>query len=72
METKELKFVELNPPERSRTYVYGDGSEITINNVARICIRDSGSNRIETTDGQKWVILAGFKAVRIDMDSWTF
>lgn len=65
-------FTELNPPERKRTYVYRDGSELTIENITRICIRPSGSNRLETADGKKWVILAGFVAVRLEVDSWTF
>lgn len=68
----DLNFVDLTPPEKKRTYVYRDGSELTIENVARLCVRPSGSNRIETIDGQKWVILAGFIAVRIEVDSWTF
>ena len=72
MPKEELIFVDLDPPERSRTYVYPNGQEITVKNVSRICIRPSGSNRLETSDGQKWIILQWFVAVRLDVDSWTF
>lgn len=44
----ELQFVKLDPPERKRIY-YFPGRELVIENVSAVCVRPSGTHRIETT-----------------------
>lgn len=66
------EMVRLTPHELTRTYHYPDGSKFSIQGVAAICIRPSGSNRIETSDGKKFIVLPGFIAVEIDTAEWTF
>ncbi len=70
MEEK-LQFQECTPPEKFRTYIYPKG-EVTIPNVARVCVRPSGGHRLETTDGAKYIINSGWLAIRLDIDSWSF
>jgi hypothetical protein len=65
------EMVALDPPEAKRTYHYADGSKFTVKNVAAICIRPSGSNRLEA-DGKKYIILPGFIAVEFESSDWTF
>jgi hypothetical protein len=67
----ENDFVELKPPERSRTYIYVD-RDLVITDVTRICIRPSGSHRLETVNGMKYIVAPGWIAIKIDVDSWTF
>jgi hypothetical protein len=66
----ELQFVELDKGEKSRTYVFPQG-EVTIMDVARICFRPSGSHRLECTNGTKYVIPAGFLAIKVEADQWS-
>jgi len=68
MET--IKWIELSPPERSRTYHF-PGESFTFKDVARIEIRESGKHRIETKDGRKAFVNTGWMALEIDVDSWT-
>ncbi len=71
-ETKEpMAFTELQPPERMRAYHFPE-STLVIQNVCRICIRPSGTHRLETKDGRKWIVPTGWMAIEIDMDAWTF
>jgi hypothetical protein len=71
MSTDELKFTELNPPERSRTYVFPTGT-VTYHNVTKVCVRPSGTHRLETADGQKHIVNPGWLSMDLDMDAWTF
>ncbi len=67
----QIDFVKLNPPERRRTYHF-PGGKISVENVTAICVRPSGTHRLETSDGKKYIIPAGWMAVELDMDAWTF
>jgi hypothetical protein len=69
--TEELKWTELNPPERKRTYIFPT-NDLEISDVLRICIRPSGSHRIETADGLKYIVNPGWLAIVLDTDDWTF
>jgi len=67
-----INWTELNPPERSRTYVYPEGEgNLTYENVVRLEVRASGTHRLETADGKKVFVRPGWKAVEIDTDEWT-
>jgi hypothetical protein len=67
----ELKFVRLDPPEKRRTYVF-PGCRVGITDVVAVCVRPSGSHRLETADGMKWIIQPGWLAIEIDTPKWTF
>jgi hypothetical protein len=66
----ELSFAKLNPPERKRTYHFPSG-KLSIENVTAICVRPSGTHRLETAEGRRWIITAGWLAVELDVDDWT-
>lgn len=67
----EIKWTELNPPERKRTYHFPGGSSVSFDGVARIEVRESGKHRIETSDGRKAFVGPGWLWLEIDVDSWT-
>ncbi len=66
----ELKFTELKNGERSRTYVFASG-EVQVQNVQYLSVRTSGRHRLVCKDGQKWIITAGWLAIKIDADEWS-
>jgi hypothetical protein len=68
----EIAWTELSPPERSRTYAFPDGTQLKIENVSRIEVRESGKHRIETADGKKFFVCPGWLWMEIDVDAWTF
>lgn len=57
--------------EQARTYVFASG-EVRIEGVARVCVRASGTHRIETNDGTKYIVPSGWLAIRLEVDKWTF
>ncbi len=66
-----LQFTKLDPPERKRAY-YFPGGKVEIENVTAICVRQSGTHRIETASGEKYIINPGWFAIRLEVDAWTF
>jgi hypothetical protein len=68
----DIKWTELNPPERSRTYVFPGDLRLTFSNVVRVEVRESGKHRVETADGAKAFVCPGWVALLLDMDAWTF
>src|SRR5687768_11980239 len=76
-EKRELpRFVELNPPERSRTYIFAmDDNTVgtfRIENVVKIAISKSGTHRLEDSDGYKFIVPTGWIGIELDVDEWTF
>ncbi len=60
--------------ERSRTYMFATEygkQEITVKNVTAICVRPSGSHRLETAKGTKYIIPGGWLALEVDADQWS-
>ena len=66
-----IKWTELNPPERKRTYRFPCG-EVEFENVVRVEVRESGKHRIETAAGRKAFVSPGWISLEIDTDKWTF
>jgi hypothetical protein len=60
----------VNVNERSRKYVFA-GAELTLKNVVRIEVRDSGKHRFECADGAKGFVSAGWLWIELDVDEWT-
>jgi hypothetical protein len=65
-----MSFVKVRG-ERSRTYLFPSG-HVTINNVKRLCVRHSGTHRLETEAGEKFIVQPGWMAIQIDADEWSF
>ena len=65
----DLEFVLID--ELSRTYLFPNGEEVTIDGVNAISVRPSGTHRLETTDGYKFIVNSGWLAIRIEADTWS-
>lgn len=74
---------DINPPERSRTYVwlrhgvgghFGAYAEMTRTfvNVTRVKVSESGTHYVETQDGKKAIVAPGWAYIDLDVDEWTF
>lgn len=57
--------------ERYRTYIFKGGGQVSIPDVVAICVRPSGNHRLNTKDGKKWIIPAGWLAIKIDAETWS-
>ena len=66
-----IKWTELNPPEKKRTYHFPGGESVTFEDVVRIEVRDSGKHRIETASGRKAFVCPGWMWMELDMPEWT-
>jgi hypothetical protein len=58
-------------PKRGRTYLFPSG-KVAFENVVAVCVRPSGTHRLELADGRKVIVNPGWLAVELDMDEWTF
>lgn len=58
--------------ENKRTYIFADGRDVELEHVTAICIRPSGSHRVETASGKKYIISPGWLAIEIETDEWAF
>lgn len=67
----EMEFSEVKNGEKHRTYVFA-GGRFTIANVSRVAVRPSGSHRVETADGKKYIVSSGWLVIEIDADEWSF
>jgi hypothetical protein len=68
----EKTWVTIDPPEKSRTYNYADGAPITFSEVGRVAVSTSGTHYLETGDGKKHIVAAGWRSITLDMPAWTF
>lgn len=65
---EELKFTTVS--EKSRKYIFPSG-EVEIKDVTGVCVRPSGTHRINAKDG-KYIVQPGWIAIKLDIDNWTF
>lgn len=56
--------------EKSRTYIYADGSKFTVENVTRVAVRPT-NHRLETADGKKFIVRGGYVAIELDTQVWS-
>ncbi len=66
-----IELIELIPHERSRTYVFSGNEKLIYLDVCRLKVSDSGNHRLELGDGRKIIVMAGWLAIELDVDSWT-
>lgn len=64
-------FASIDPPEESRTYIFPTG-QVTIRNVCALLVRPSGTHRIDTSDGLKYIIPTGWLAIKFKAEKWSF
>lgn len=69
MEDNKLNWVSISG-ERSRTYIFPNGEELTIEGVVRLAVRPT-NHRLITKLGDKYIIPAVYLAIRIDADEWS-
>lgn len=67
---EELNLKKIDPPERKRIYHFPDRS-LTIENVTALCVRQSGTHRLEIADGKKCIVNPWWLMIELDMDQWT-
>jgi hypothetical protein len=67
-----MEFTKLNPPERSRTYVFTGGETLEFRGVVAIRVSESGHHRLELADGKKVIVAPRWMAIELDVDAWTF
>jgi hypothetical protein len=71
------KWIELEKPERKRTYIYAppcDGSpegKIEFTNVTAIYASESGIHYLECDQG-KVIVQFGWVAIILDVEAWTY
>lgn len=63
-----LEFIEIKG-ERSRVYTF-PGQTVRVENVVKLCVRPSGTHRLETASGQKFIIAPSWLSIAIDADAW--
>jgi hypothetical protein len=68
---EDLKFTEITNGEQSRRYHFAGGATFTVPNVARIAVRPSGTHRLETTDGKKYIIPGEWIAIEVVAEKWS-
>lgn len=66
-----VSMTAINPPEKRRVYHFAGGEKIELENVTGVCVRFSGTHRLETADGRKWIVRTGWLAIELDMEAWT-
>lgn len=67
----ELQFQKIDPPEVCRTYHFANG-KFAISGIVSVCVRPSGTHRLETSDGRKYIVPAGWLAIELEVPNWTF
>jgi hypothetical protein len=65
-----LKFEKVSG-EDCRVYHYPNGSTFMVEGVTGICVRPSGTHRLETKDGRKWIVASGWSAISITAAHWS-
>jgi hypothetical protein len=65
------EFKDIVPAEPMRTYIYPNGA-VSFKMVNRVCVRPSGTHRLETLDGKKHIVQAGWLAITFEADHWSF
>jgi len=66
-----IELMQLDSPERRRTYFFPGGETVTLENVTHFLARESGTHRLRTADGKFHIIPPGWFHVELDMDGFT-
>jgi len=66
---EKLKFKKVE--QQTRTYTYPD-CKITVKDIVSINVSKSGNHRLNTKNGKKHIVPAGWRHIEFDADNWTF
>ena len=67
-----LNFRELDPVENRRVYIFPNNQRIIVENAIKLAITDSGVHRLETANGEKYIIPTGWLGIKINSGAWPF
>lgn len=67
-----VELTPINPPERTRTYVFPNNHRLAFANVKAVGVRPSGTHRLELADGRRVIVAPNWLAIELDVDGWTF
>lgn len=65
-------MIQLETPERKRTYIYPGGERLQVEGVTMIRLGSGYHHYLECADGSKVIMAPGWLAIEIDTDEWTF
>lgn len=63
--------MKLTTPEKSRRYVYADGTSKEFVNVTMVEPTKSGFHKLEA-DGGKYIVAPGWRYIVLDVAEWSF
>lgn len=67
-----IELLPLDPPEKSRTYVWPDGQTIKLMDVTHFKLSPmSGNHRLKTADGHVHIVAPGWRHIEIDAKEFT-
>lgn len=67
-----LNFREIDPVENRRVYIFPNNQRIIVENAIKLAITDSGVHRLETANGEKYIIPTGWLGIKINSNAWPF
>lgn len=57
--------------EKSRTYIFPGDHVLRVEEVARLCVRPSGTHRLELASGRKLIVPPRWIAIEIEAREWS-
>ena len=61
----------FDPAEKSRTYVFPNGSVVVLKDITELIVRPSGTHRLKTADGHSHIIPAGWIHIELEINDWS-
>lgn len=68
----DLVMTELRVPCKRRTYLFPNSERIDFKDVTHVCVRPSGTHRLNMADGTKAIVSSGWLAIELETEEWTF
>lgn len=57
---------------QNRVYLFPNGDEVLVRDVVSVNVSKTGTHRLNTSGGQKWIIPPKWIAINFDAEDWTF
>lgn len=58
--------------EKNRTYDFGEAGKVVLHNVVELVVRESGTHRLKTADGNLHIVPEGWLHIEIEDTDWSF
>ena len=62
----------ISVEELFREYLYPDKSSLRFESIAKVGVSPSGNHRLELLNGDKVVVMSGWRAIVISATDWSF